>query len=107
MSQAVNRFLQRACRITLFTRPNCGLCTQAKSVLSEVWDRRPFLFQEVDIVKPENKGWRDLYDFDVPVIHVSKVTAPAEDPKLSSKAAKLMHRFTVEEVLAKMDDAEK
>jgi hypothetical protein len=32
---------------------------------------------------------------------------PDEDPKLSSKAPKMMHRFTVEEVLAKMDAVEK
>lgn len=31
---------------------------------------------------------------------------PDEDPKLSSKAAKMMHRLTVEEVLAKMDFVE-
>jgi hypothetical protein len=37
-------------------------------VLSEVWNKRPFAFQEVDIVKPESKAWRDLYEFDVPVV---------------------------------------
>jgi hypothetical protein len=30
-----------------------------------------------------------------------------EDPKLSTKAVKLMHRFTVDEVMAKMDSVEK
>jgi hypothetical protein len=40
-------------------------------------------------------------------IHVSKAASPPEDPKLSSQAKKLMHRFTVEEVLAKMDEAER
>lgn len=62
-----SRLLQ-SCRITLFTRENCGLCTQAKSVLSQVQQSRPFEFREVDIVKPEAKGWKDLYDFDVPVV---------------------------------------
>lgn len=64
---ATRRLLQ-ACRITLFTRENCGLCVQAKSVLSDVWDKRPFDYKEVDIVKPEAQAWKDLYDFDVPVV---------------------------------------
>ncbi|KAK3310420.1 uncharacterized protein B0T15DRAFT_37379 [Chaetomium strumarium] len=99
--------LLHSCRITLFTRENCGLCSQARSVLSDVWDKRPFAFKEVDIIKPESRAWRDLYDFDVPVIHISKTQSPDEDPKLSSKATRLMHRFTVDEVMAKMDSVEK
>lgn len=42
-----------------------------------------------------------------PQIHLSKPSAPAEDPKLVSKAVKLMHRFTPEEVQEKMDQVEK
>lgn len=64
------RFLQ-ACRITMFTRETCGLCSQAKGVLSDVWDKRPFVFREVDIVKPEAKAWKDIYDFDVPVVNLT------------------------------------
>ncbi|KAK1769873.1 hypothetical protein QBC33DRAFT_556296 [Phialemonium atrogriseum] len=97
-----SRLLQ-SCRITLFTRENCGLCTQAKSVLSQVQQSRPFEFREVDIVKPEAKGWKDLYDFDVPVIHISKASGPGEDPKKATQAVKLMHRFSPEEVEARMD----
>lgn len=65
--RASARLLQ-SCRITLFTRENCGLCTRAKSALSNVWDSRPFVYKEVDIVKPGAQAWRDLYDFDVPVV---------------------------------------
>ncbi|KLU84146.1 hypothetical protein MAPG_03191 [Magnaporthiopsis poae ATCC 64411] len=100
------RLLQQACRITLFTRDNCGLCTRAKSALSAVWDSRPFDYREVDIVKPEAQRWRDLYDFDVPVVHISKAEAPEEEPSLASAAVKLMHRFTPEDVKAKMDVVE-
>jgi hypothetical protein len=46
-------------------------------VLSQVWDKRPFAFQEVDIIKPNQKVWRDLYDFDVPVVR----SAIANHPK--------------------------
>lgn len=66
--RATCRLLQ-ACRITLFTRENCGLCGEARSVLSDVWDTRPFQFKEVDIIKSDAKPrWRDLYEFDVPVV---------------------------------------
>jgi Glutaredoxin-like domain (DUF836) len=62
------RLLQHACRITLFTRANCSLCTNAKTTLSTVWDVRPFIYREVDVMTPEGKIWRDLYEFDTPVV---------------------------------------
>ncbi|KAF4956761.1 hypothetical protein FGADI_3625 [Fusarium gaditjirri] len=95
-------------RITFFTRETCSLCTQAKHVLSDVWDKRPFDYTEVnvDLPKPESKQWRDIYDFDVPVIHISKASAPEEEPSKVGKAIKLMHRFTAEQVEAQMDKAE-
>ncbi|ROW14706.1 hypothetical protein VPNG_03811 [Cytospora leucostoma] len=99
--------LFQSCRITLFTRKHCGLCISAKSVLSDVWDSRPFEFKEVDIVDPAAQSWKDLYDFDVPVIHVNKASAPPEDPQLVTQALKLMHRFTPDQVKALMDKAEK
>ncbi|KAI2628306.1 hypothetical protein GGS21DRAFT_527310 [Xylaria nigripes] len=100
--------LFQACRITLFTRENCGLCTDARSVLSDVWDKRPFQFREIDIVKSETgPQWRDLYDFDVPVIHISKSSAPEERPQTVSEAVRLMHRFTMDQVQAKMDEVER
>ncbi|KAI1450593.1 hypothetical protein F5Y02DRAFT_413315 [Annulohypoxylon stygium] len=105
--RVTGRLLQ-ACRITLFTRESCGLCTTARSVLSDVWDTRPFQFNEIDIIKSESKpNWRDLYEFDVPVIHISKSSAPEEHPQSASKAVKLMHRFTIDQVKAKMDLVEK
>ncbi|KAL2110103.1 hypothetical protein VUR80DRAFT_1621 [Thermomyces stellatus] len=98
--------LYDAVRITLFTRPNCGLCDTAKTVLASLRERRPFSYREVDLGKADAKGWRDLYDFDVPVIHVSKASAPEEDPSTAGRAAKLMHRFTEDEVEAKVRDVE-
>ncbi|KUI60414.1 hypothetical protein VP1G_07602 [Cytospora mali] len=102
-----SRLYQQSCRITLFTRKHCGLCIAARSVLSDVWDSRQFEFKEVDIVKPESQAWKDLYDFDVPVIHINKASAPEEDPQHATKARKLMHRFNPEQVKAQMDEAEK
>ncbi|KAI8310287.1 Glutaredoxin-like protein C5orf63-like protein [Colletotrichum sp. SAR11_59] len=97
-----------ACRITLFTRDGCGLCVRGKSALSAVWDKRPFDFTEIEITKPEFKRWKYLYDFDVPVIHISKAEAPEEDPdpRVVGKAVKLMHRFDPDQIEAKMDQVE-
>ncbi|OAA64840.1 Glutaredoxin-like protein [Cordyceps fumosorosea ARSEF 2679] len=97
------RSLFHACRITLFSRDNCGLCTQAKGVLSNVWDKRPFAYKEVNLALPESEAWRNLYDFDIPVIHIAKADAPDEQPGKADKVPKLMHRFTVEQVEEKMD----
>jgi glutaredoxin len=60
--------LLQACRITFFHRTNCGLCHQAKGVLSDVWDKRPFAYKEVDLAEPSSESWKNLYDFDIPVV---------------------------------------
>lgn len=51
---------------------------------------------------PGNKEWKDVYDFDVPVLHVqSAITGSLSDPK------KLFHRWTEQEVETLVDNAEK
>ncbi|TVY78264.1 hypothetical protein LSUE1_G003069 [Lachnellula suecica] len=103
---ATARLLQHACRITLFTRQNCSLCTNAKQTLSDVWDKRPFIYKEIDVMTPGQKGWRDLYEFDTPVVRCLTSKQAEEDPSLSSQAQKLMHRFSAEQVTEKMDVVE-
>jgi len=67
--QPTARSLQQfGCRITLFTRANCSLCVNAKQTLSKVWDIRPFIYKEIDILESQEKGFRDLYEFDTPVV---------------------------------------
>ncbi|KAI1006833.1 hypothetical protein K3495_g1390 [Podosphaera aphanis] len=100
-----NRLLH-ACRITLFTRANCSLCTLAKQTLSDVWDRRPFDYQEIDILQAEHQRWRDVYEFDTPVIHVTARPATQLPPERASAPYKLMHRFSVQQVMDRMDKAE-
>ncbi|KAI9734116.1 MAG: hypothetical protein M1818_006681 [Claussenomyces sp. TS43310] len=111
--------LLQACRVTLFTRANCSLCVDAKKTLSTVWDTRPFVFKEIDVMQRDQKDWRDLYEFDTPVvgfcfklretarvngqIHISRTDAGNEQARTASKATKLMHRFKPEEVCQKMD----
>ncbi|EAW07696.1 glutaredoxin family protein [Aspergillus clavatus NRRL 1] len=89
-------------RVTLFTRANCGLCDTAKQAVTQLHKRRPFDYSELDIMVSENKPWRDVYEFDVPVLHVQSVVKDQlSDPK------KLFHRFTEQEVEKLVDEAEK
>ncbi|KAL4866459.1 hypothetical protein BDV12DRAFT_199173 [Aspergillus spectabilis] len=91
-----------AARVTLFTRVGCGLCDTAKHTVTQLHKRRPFDYSEVDIMVPGNKEWKDVYEFDVPVLHVQSTTTGALfDPK------KLFHRFTEQEVETLVDSAEK
>lgn len=75
--RATFRLLQHASRITLFTRPNCSLCEDAKGVLSRVWDTRPFEYKEVDVMEAGNETWKNNYEFDVPVVR--SLHLPATD----------------------------
>lgn len=98
-----SRALLSAARATLFTRDGCGLCDTAKHTVVQLNKRRPFDYTELDIMTPANKPWRDVYDFDVPVLHVqyNKGQTELSDPK------KLFHRFTEQEVENLVDEAEK
>ena len=61
--------LFRQClRLTFFTRPNCSLCDDAKGVLSKVWDRRPFEYDEINVMEKNQDKWKALYEFDTPVV---------------------------------------
>jgi len=40
-------------------------------------------------------------------VHISKADSAEEDPSLASKAVKLMHRFSPEDIQSKMDEVEK
>ncbi|RKF78963.1 hypothetical protein GcM3_059002 [Golovinomyces cichoracearum] len=54
-------------------------------------------------MESEGKKWRDLYEFDTPVIHISNSDQSDELPELSSSAIKLMHRFKINDVITEMD----
>jgi glutaredoxin len=60
-----------ACRITLFTRSNCKLCSDAKEVLSNVWDKRPFEYDEINVMEHSDQKWKNMYEFDTPVVSFS------------------------------------
>lgn len=108
-------------RLTLFTRANCGLCDTAKLTVSKLRQRREFDYKEVDIMAPGNKEWKDVYEFDVPVLHVqsqsqmgrlSSSTSPQTqtqtqtETEIKSEPRKLFHRFTEQEVEKLVDEVE-
>ena len=61
---------QHTARITLFTRANCSLCEDARNVLGTLDKKRSFEYNEVDVMSSEKKNWKDLYEFDTPVVCV-------------------------------------
>ena len=99
--------LSNAARVTLFTRVNCGLCDTAKHTVSQLNKRRPFNYSELDIMVPENKTWKDVYEFDVPVLHVQSAKGQQGGNTELSDPKKLFHRFTEQEVEKLVDEAEK
>ncbi|EMD01141.1 hypothetical protein BAUCODRAFT_62285 [Baudoinia panamericana UAMH 10762] len=103
--RATERLWQHALRVTLFSRPNCSLCVDAKEVLSKVWDKRHFEYREMDVMR--HKRWKDLYEFDVPVVHFDRKAGGNEDFETTAQARKLMHRINETEVQSVMDEVEK
>jgi glutaredoxin len=93
-------------QLTLFTRANCGLCDTAKARIQEVLKKRTVEYHEVDIIAPENQEWRNMYEFDVPVLHVERVFHTYAKPNIVTEAQKLMHRFTVEDMETLIDMTE-
>lgn len=80
----------------------------AKSRIVEVQKRRPIHYAEIDIIDPGQQKWRDVYEFDVPVLHIDRVASEKHAaPETTIDAAKkLWHRFTVEEVEKAVDELE-
>ena len=66
--RASSRLLQHSARLTLFTRANCSLCDTAKSVISSLGKKRSFEINEIDVMARGQKQWKDLYEFDTPVV---------------------------------------
>ncbi|KAK3593773.1 hypothetical protein CHS0354_014312 [Potamilus streckersoni] len=54
-------------KLFMFTKPQCGLCEEAKEVLKPYQHR--FHFEEVNILLPENKEWFEKYRYEIPVFH--------------------------------------
>ncbi|CAG8416310.1 unnamed protein product [Penicillium salamii] len=100
------RALLASARLTLFTRAGCGLCDTAKNTVLQLQKRRSFDYVENDIMAPGNEAWREVYDFDVPVLHVQSVQTGLPKQADLSDARKLFHRWTEQEVERSVDEAE-
>ena len=115
--------LRQCLRLTLFTRPQCSLCEDAKGVLSTVWDRRPFEYDEVNVMAAKQDKWRALYEFDTPVVrsfslalnplgctdrlqvHINATEENNHSFETTTAAQKLMHRFSEQDLESGMDKA--
>lgn len=101
------RSLLSQARLTLFTRAGCGLCDTAKHTVVQLQKRRPFEYVEKDIMLPENKSWKEVYDYDVPVLHIQSVNDGLPKEADLSDKRKLFHRWTEQEVEQQVNEAEK
>ncbi|KAF9970946.1 hypothetical protein BGZ73_006186 [Actinomortierella ambigua] len=81
----------RLLRLTLFTKDNCGLCTNAKQALTRVQAKVPFNLEEVDIYAPGQEE-SQKYMFDVPVLTV-------KDGKVL-----MMHRIQEDKLVTMLQD---
>jgi hypothetical protein len=41
--------------------------------MSKVWDRRPFEYTEIDVMATHQTKWKNLYEFDTPVVRLVSV----------------------------------
>ncbi|KAG0231658.1 hypothetical protein BGW41_002123 [Actinomortierella wolfii] len=81
----------RLLRLTLFTKDNCGLCSNAKHALTRVQAKVPFNLEEIDIYAPgQEEGQK--YMFDVPVLTL-------KDGKVL-----MMHRIQEDKLISMLKD---
>ena len=66
----------RDCRVTFFTRSPCGLCDTAKAVVQNVHAKRPFEYDEINVMETGQEKWRNAYEFDTPVVSPDKYICP-------------------------------
>jgi hypothetical protein len=62
------RLLQNATKLVLFSRANCSLCDTAKAVVGNVRKHRSADYVEIDVMEQGNEDWKNLYEFDTPVV---------------------------------------
>ncbi|ODV77023.1 uncharacterized protein CANTADRAFT_23860 [Suhomyces tanzawaensis NRRL Y-17324] len=82
--------------LTFFTKETCQLCTNAKTILydtlkDESLNDKSIKLDVIDIMKPENSKWFDVYCYDVPVIHIDRPN--------QKKPVKFMHYFHHDKLL--------
>lgn len=68
--QVTRKFMQHLANVILFTRPNCSLCESAKVVIQSVSRLKSFEYREMNIMSHGQESWKQLYEFDTPVVRV-------------------------------------
>lgn len=88
-------------RLKFFTKPECMLCYEAKTVLDSALKKvRPEVreniseVEDIDITLPENKDWFACYRYDIPVLYVERE---------NYKKVVFMHKFDQEEIVEELD----
>lgn len=92
--RATYTLFANATRITLFTRSGCSLCTTAKNTLQEIQKRRPFDYNEIDVMESRQEEWKNMYEFDTPVVSITSkdlVYVTHGKPRYMWKRAHLTH----------------
>ncbi|KAK9459639.1 uncharacterized protein V1516DRAFT_538559 [Lipomyces oligophaga] len=94
--RAYFQLLNQFPRLTIFSRPNCGLCSEAKLSISKALPKlttgdKSLQVKEVDILEPENQKWFDKYAYDVPVVYFQL----AEDAEIK----RIMHHISETDII--------
>ena len=63
--------LQHTARVTLYSRTNCSLCDTAKATVNQLAKKRSVDYSIIDVMAVDQEQWRDLYEFDTPVVCIS------------------------------------
>src|SRR5690554_147554 len=85
--------------LLFLTRSSCAICTNTKPVLARAWNRRPYEYTKVDVMTDAGKEYR-AYEFDVPVVRVSRVVGGEHGSAVvGEKVREMMHRIDEEEVV--------
>ena len=67
--------------VTLYTRPGCHLCDEAKAAMRDSGCEDEYRLEEINI--DEDPDLRDKYGYDIPVVYINGVKAfkHAVDPR--------------------------
>jgi glutaredoxin len=63
--------MKSTCKVTIYTRPGCHLCEEAKAAIKASGCEGEFLLEEVNI--DDDPLLRERYGWDIPVIFINGV----------------------------------
>ena len=122
MRQTIQCLQYHRTLVILFTRHNCSLCDNAKSVINNLSKKKAFDYQQVDVMASDQRQWKMLYEFDAPVVgstpheesatesnlklHVQRIVHTTSEPQIVPQARKLMHRFDENQVEKLINEVE-